>query len=141
MHPRVWLLFRLVLQAFLRARVSLFFTQPIDGPSPGQCHHPAERFALLLRKIFGLIPDLHENLLQEIVGLSLVVNDSQDQRLQNAVVAIVELRQRIGIASLDALHQIEVAWGSGFEWRGDRARSHPRISHSDASLWSASRRS
>jgi hypothetical protein len=103
-HPCIWLLFRFILQAFLCARVSLFLSQAIDGPSPGECHHPAKRFALLLGEIFGLIPDLHENLLQEIVGLSLVVNDSQDQRLQNAVVSIVELRQRIGVASLNTLH-------------------------------------
>ena len=46
----------------------------------GEFFHPTERL-LLLGEIFGLVPDLHENLLQEIVGLSLVVNDSQDQRL------------------------------------------------------------
>ena len=78
MHPCFGLLFSFVLQAFLCARISLLLAQAIDGPSPCECHHPAERFALLLGEILGLVPDLHENLLQEIVGLSLIMNHSQN---------------------------------------------------------------
>src|SRR5206468_12929340 len=138
-HPCVGLLFRFVLQAFLCARIRLLLAQAIDGPPPCECYHPAEWFALLLGEILGLVPDLHENLLQEIVGLSLIVNDSQDQRLENAVIAVVELRERIGVAGLDALHQFEVTRGSGFEWRGDGARPNPRPCHSDTFLWFTSR--
>ena len=91
--------------------------------------------ALGLASILVLATQSKTSLLCLIVGLSLIVNDSQDQRLENAVVAVVELRQRIGVAGLDSLHQFEVTRGSGFEWRGDGARSHPRLWHSGAFLW------
>ena len=91
MHPCVRLLFRFVLKAFLCARIGLFLPQAVYRPSPRECNHPAERFALLRGEIFGLIPDFHENLLQEVVGLGFTVNDTQDQRFKNTVVTIVEL--------------------------------------------------
>ena len=48
------------------------------------------------------------------------------------------VRQRIGVAGLDALHQFEVSRGSRFEWRGGGARSHARLCGSDALLAFAS---
>src|SRR5213079_1952808 len=63
MDPCIRLLFGFILQAFFRARISLLFPQPVDRPTPGQCYHPAEWFALLRREVFRLIPNLHENLL------------------------------------------------------------------------------
>src|SRR5262249_15922179 len=77
-HPCVGLLFGFILQAFLRACVSLLLAQPIDCASSRECDYPAERFAFLRGEVFRLVPDLHKNLLQEIVGLSLIMNHSQD---------------------------------------------------------------
>src|SRR6266478_1791222 len=140
MYPGIGLPFCLVLQAFLGARISLLLAQAIDRPAPGQRDHPTERFALLRRKIFRLIPNLHENLLQEIVGLSFVMNHPQDKRLQNTVVSIVKLRERIGIACLDSQHQVQVTGGTGFELRRNSERSRSRFCQAHAFLWLTARR-
>jgi hypothetical protein len=104
MHPRVRLLFGFILQTLFRARVSLLLAQTIDRAPAGQRHHPAERFSLLGRKIFRLVPDLHKNFLQEIVGLSFVVNHAKNKRFQNAIVSIVKLRKCLRIRRLDRPH-------------------------------------
>src|SRR5437763_758892 len=47
MDPCIRLLFGFILQPFFCTRISLLFPQPVNRPTPGQCHHPAKWFALL----------------------------------------------------------------------------------------------
>jgi hypothetical protein len=42
-------------------------------------------------EIFRLVPDLHEDLLEQIVGFRLVMDNPEDERFDDAVIAIVEL--------------------------------------------------
>ena len=89
MDPGVRLLLGLLLKSFFGASISLFFTQSVDRASPSQRYHPAKWLTFLSGEIFGLIPNLHENLLQQVVCLSLVVDNAKNQGFDDPVVAIV----------------------------------------------------
>src|SRR5207248_10599950 len=102
-------------------------------------HHPAQRLALLSGKMFGLIPNLHENFLQEIIGFGFVVNHPEDERLQDAVVPIVKLRESFGVTGLDSLHQVQVARRPRFKLRRSGERSRSRLCQAHALLWLAAR--
>ena len=116
-NPGVGLLLGLVLQAFARSLVGLLFAQAVDRAPPGQGHHPAQRFALLRGEIFRLVPELHEDFLQQVVGLGLVMHDAQDERLDDPVVAVVKLRKRFRILVLNTRHQLKVRRLSRLERR------------------------
>src|SRR5437764_13820748 len=104
MHPCIGLLFSLILEPLFRTRIGLLLAQTINRTAAGQSDHPAKWFTFLGGEIFRLVPYLHENLLQEIIGLGFVMNHPQDECLENAIVSIVKLRESIGIAGLNALH-------------------------------------
>src|SRR5579862_5479074 len=56
-----------------------------------------------------MIPDLHVDLLDQIVRFRLVVDDSHDQRLQNTAIAVIKPSQRIRFSLLNAAHQLLIA--------------------------------
>jgi len=51
------------------------------------------------------------------------MNDTQDERFDNPVVAIVKLRKSVRIFLLDAAHELEVSRLAGLERRGHRGRT------------------
>ena len=48
--------------------------------------------------------------------------------------------RELGVTGLDSLHQFEVTWRSGFEFRGDRDRLGARPWQAHPSLWLATHR-
>src|SRR5205823_14523025 len=85
---------RLRLEASRGPGVGLPFPEGVDGSPARQCHHPAEWLSFLSREVLRPIPHFHEHFLEEVVRSGLVVNDSQNQRLHDSAVAVVELRKR-----------------------------------------------
>src|SRR5437762_12449252 len=104
MYPGVGLLFGFALQTLFRASVSLFLAQTVNRPATRQRYHPPERFSFLRGEISRLVPDLHKNFLQKVIGFSLVMNHAQDQRFQNPIVSIVRLGMCIWLLILDRVH-------------------------------------
>jgi len=49
------LLFGFICNRSSARALSLLFPQPVNRPTPGQCHHPAKWFSLLGRESFRLI--------------------------------------------------------------------------------------
>ena len=125
------LLFGLGLEPLFGAGIGLPFPQAIDRAPSGQGYHPAEWFPFLRGEIFRLVPDLHKDFLQEIVRFCFIMNHPQDECLQDAIVAVIQHRKRLRIASLDRMHEFEIAQGAGLQLRDDRrnpwGRSFSRV--------------
>src|SRR5271166_1362655 len=103
--PGVGLMLGLLLEELCDAVVGLALAEAVNGAAAGEGDDPAEGLAFLLRVIFCLAPDLHEDLLEEIVGLCLVVDDADDEGLEDPAVAVVEGGEGIGVALGNGAHE------------------------------------
>ena len=109
------MLLRLRLETLFGTGISLFFSQRVNRPPAGQRHHPPQRLTFLSGKILRLVPNFHEHFLKKVVRLGLVVNDPQNQRSHDPVIAIIKLRKRVRVTRLNAQHQIDIARRARFK--------------------------
>ena len=81
-------------EALFHAAVGFALAEAVDRPAAGEGDDPAERLALLRIVGGGTVPDFHEDLLQHVIGLRVVVQDAHDERLQRGGVAVVQVADR-----------------------------------------------
>ena len=94
----------------------------VDGATAGHTNDPAQRLALVRIEVGSAVPDLHEHILERLLGVGFVGQDFQDDLADQRSVAGVEIVERAGLTGLDAGHEgfvigdgrCEVGRGSGF---------------------------
>jgi len=119
-NPGVGLVLGFEFETLGNAVIGLAFAEPVDGPAAGEGDDPAEGLAFFLGVVFCLAPDLHEDLLEQVVGLGLVVDDANDEGFEDAAIAVVEGGKGLRVAVGDGAHEGGVFGGGG----GRRTRQY-----------------
>jgi len=78
-------------------------SQPIQGP-PSRHRHQKSLQPLLRHQSIGVIPELQENIVQHIIGVSLFVKNPQNHRPQNWFIPIVNLLHRVSVVLDQSSH-------------------------------------
>ena len=106
--PGVGLLLDLIAKAVLCAAMALALAEAVDGAAAGQGDDPAQGLALGGVIPGGAVPDFHEDFLEEVLGLGLVVDDFHAEGFHDGGMAIVEVLEGDGVALLEHGHELLV---------------------------------
>src|ERR1700722_2551041 len=85
-------------------------TQIIDGPVARHRQQPRPQGALLRLETLDTVPHAQEGLLHQILGNPGIPHYPEDERVNQAAVAVVQLSHGPWIAALQALDQFRVAF-------------------------------
>ena len=94
----VWLPRLFLLDGEQGAILDLAAAQPIDRPAAGDQHQPGRDRRTARVVAAGLVPDLEERLLEDLLGIRGIAQDAMRQAQQHAREAVVEQGQRRGFA-------------------------------------------
>ena len=85
--------------------------QIIDGAVAGDGEEPRADGSFAGFEALHAIPDPEERFLHEVLGDPGVAHHTQDERKDQAAVAIVEFREGLRVAALEAQNQVAIAFG------------------------------
>ena len=99
---------RLLLDLVVEAVSPLDGAQAVDGFIARECNSPRERFAALRIVHRGLVPDLHEDILQHVLRSLLIVQNAIGGGKQNAREAFVKLLETLPVTAPDPLDEVDL---------------------------------
>ena len=88
-----------------RARPEVVRAEPIDRPVPRNAHQPRNGRPEICVERLRARPHLDEDILQYLLRCAAVLQNPQDQPVQQAAMAIVQLAKRLGLARDDTFHE------------------------------------
>src|SRR5207248_11408699 len=84
-RSRLFIEMRLI--TFLSATISLLSAKPVNRAPACEGHDPAKQLTGFGRVMIGLVPDLQQDVLQNIVGVAFLMHDIADDGFESAAVA------------------------------------------------------
>ena len=91
--------------------------QAVNGTRASNCEYPGDGFSAGGVILGRLLPDLPEYIDQHVFRIGRIPHDTQNKAESDAVVAIIERVQRIGIPRCHALDQIAIFLFNTFVFR------------------------
>jgi hypothetical protein len=118
-----------LLELVVEPAAALLGADAVDGAVAGHGGHPREGLALGGFVEVGFLPDLHENLLHDVLSVLMVVQDAVDGGVQEAVELAMERLECRDVAASDGLEHLRVGGQFGSQvsliFRGDRTGRCP----------------